>query len=333
MAKLSHKISTNENNNNDQNNSKLNFTLSTKVENAETNSENQQKNKNNEQELRPEILLDIPSGKAEFLKFLYDSIDFKDFGKINKTFIETMFNAETETGEEEATKKIISAILTDKISSLISEKAEEVNKKHDELFQKLIQTQEKIKKQEVQTKNLIIQLEETEEQVYKTEKKYADSIAISDIINEFTQTELQTKETREISNMLLDAYKNGGKNGQKFVLSFLKGFSWVENSIKKLGEDEKENVDLLNESTKQLMQQISEKNSAERRPILDKIANLCNSYLFTYDFISPEQTLQIDPTIHNAQGLGGTVIKEGLSFAVVRRETRKAVYYADIKTR
>lgn len=333
MAKLSHKISTNDNNNTDQNNSKVNFTLSTKVENPETTSENKQKNNNTEQELRPEILLDIPSGKTEFLKYLYEKIDFNKFGKINKQFIDTIFNAETPTGDEEATKKIISKILTDKISSVISEKAEEINKKHNELFEKVTEAQEKIKKLDVQSKNLTAQIEDAEEQVFKTEKKYADSIAVSDIINEFILSEIQTKETREISKMLLDAYKNGGKNGQKFVLSFLKGFSWVENSILKLGEDEKENVDLLNESTKQLMQQISEKNSAERRPILDKVANLCNSYLYTYDFVSPEQTLQIDPTIHNAQGLGGSVIKEGLSFAVVRRETRKAVYYAEIKTR
>lgn len=332
MAKLSHKITTNDTNNSDSNNSKLNFTLSTKVDNPESNSENKQ-NKQQEQELKPEILLDIPSSKTDFLKFLYENISFEDFGKIDKAFIDSLFPPETAVNIEEVTKKIIAKIFTDKISKKIHSKAEDVNKKHDDLFAQLKEAKEKQGKQEVQIKNLSAQVEDGEEQVYKLEKKYADTIAVADLINEFMLNEIQTKETREIVNMLLEAYKNGGKQGQKFVLGFLKGFSWLENSILRLGEDEKENVDILNEGTKLLMEQISEKTSAERRPILDKIAALCNTYLFTYDFVSPEQTLQIDPTIHNAEGLGGTVIKEGKSFAVVRRETRKAVYYAEIKTR
>jgi len=332
MAKLSHKITNNNDNNSDTNKSKLNFTLSTKVDNPESTSKEKQE-KTEETDLKSEVLLEIPSKKAEFLKFLYEKIDFSDFGKINKQFIDSIFVSEVPINEEEATKKIIAKIITEKIINTISETANETNKKYDELFAKLNETKEKQSKQEIQIKNLVAQVDDAEEQIYKTEKKYADTIAVVDLVNEFVLSEIQTTQTREIAKMLIEAYKNGKKQGVKFVLNFINGFSLVEKAILKLGEDEKENIDILNEATKQLMQQISGTSSAERRPILDKIANLCNSYLFTYDFISPEQTLQIDPAIHNAEGLGGTVIKEGLSFAVVRRETRKAVFFAEIRTK
>ena len=50
-----------------------------------------------------------------------------------------------------------------------------------------------------------------------------------------------------------------------------------------------------------------------------------------YIFVSPEETLQLDPNIHNARGLGSTNIVEGASYAVIRRTSRQTVIYAEVK--
>ncbi len=333
MAKLSHKITTTSNTPTPPNNKLNHNSLSTKkIESENTNPVKQEK-KETEQQIVQENTISTPTTKAEFLKFLYDKLGFDNFGKINKQFIDGIFPPETTISDEEATKKIIAHLVSKNIIDVISNFTETQNVKVEKIAAQLSDLQILTQKQETQIKNLTLQIEDAEEQIYKTEKKYADTIAVADLVNSFILSEISNSFTREIAEMLIESYKNGEKQGIKFTLKFLKGFVFVENAILQLGDNDKENINILNDATKQLMSTISGTNSAERRPILDKVANLCNSYLNEYDFISPEQTLQIDPKIHNAEGLGGSIIKEGLSFAVVRRETRKAVYYAEILTR
>ncbi len=334
MAKLSHKITSNDNNNNQSNNNKLNFSLSTKVDNGnDTTYNGTQTNNEQQNNIEQQKPIEIPQGKSDFLKFLYENISFENFGKINKQTIDEIFSAEEQISEEQATKKIISHLISNNVIEQISKYIEDINTKTKELTAKVVELEERSKKQDIQVKNLSAQIDDADEQVFKIEKKYSTSIAIEDLINDFVTSKITTENTRSIASLLIDSYKNGGKQETKFVLGFIKGFLSVQDAIMSIGEDEKVNIELLHNSSRKLMEEISDTTSAERRPILDKVANLYNGYLNEYDFISPEQTLQIDPTIHNAEGLGGTIIKEGLSFAVVRRETRKAVFYAEIKTK
>ncbi|MBN2891312.1 MAG: hypothetical protein JXL97_05555 [Bacteroidales bacterium] len=331
MAKLSHKITTNNNNDNtNQNNNqnqKIGFTLSTKVDNNE---ENTQKEQTQETDIEVDVeLIKKPISIAQII----EKIGMANFGTLTKEDVDTLFPPETEVNSEEVKKKIIDKVLKSEISLVLEKYADEINQKYANLLAVIKDNEEKIGKQEIQVKNLTMQVEDAEELVYKTEKKYADTVPVEDLILDFIRSKISNQYTLKIVELLKEGYKNGGKNGTKFIFGFLKGFVFVEEAILTLGADEKENLDLLHNSGKNLLSNISELTIPERRPILDIVANLYNSYMNEYDFVSPEQTLQIDPNIHNADGLGGSVVKEGKSFAVVRRETKKPVYYADIKTR
>lgn len=329
MAKLSHKITTNNNYNskNNSNNKKLGFSLSTKVEKNESD-----ETKADTQETTNEIFSELIKMPIT-LETLLNKIGIKNFGSLTKTDLDTIFPPEVETPQDEATKKILSKLFSNELIAELEKYSKEINLKYSELFEKYTELNQKTNKQEIQIKNLTMQIDDAEEQIFKTEKKFADVVPVSDMIEEFIRDKFKNDYTQRISNLLIDSYKNSGKTGAKFIFNFAKGFVWIDEAMLKLGADDKENLDLLHEAGSNLLAAISEISVPERRPILDIIANYFNTHLHTYDFVSPEQTLQIDPMTHNAEGLGGSVVKEGISFAVVRRETRKTVYYADIKTK
>ena len=328
MAKLSHKISTNNSNNNERsNNKKLGFSLSTKVDNNENTVKKEATNEASIESLNN--LIKTPISLSEFI----EKIGLSNFGKFTKTDFNSIFPAEVEVKQDEVTKKILNKLLNNEFLIQIEKHSQAINQQHAELFNKYSELNKKNKKQDISIKNLSSQIDDAEELAFKIQKKYEEVVPVVDLIEEFLRGKIKNDFTKRISTLLLETYKNSKKKGAEFIFSFSKGFVWIEDAIASLGENEKENLDILYQSGTKLLFSISELSVPERRPILDIIANLFNNYLHTYDFISPEQTLQIDPLLHNAEGLGGNVVKEGESFAVVRRETRKTVYYADIKTR
>jgi hypothetical protein len=329
MAKLSRKISSNNNNNNDDKKNKISFSLSTKTNNQNETVENT----DNQEVTNIANKIEIPQNNKELEKFFFEKTNLLKLSEIDKTLLEQLVSAENQLTNEQIKSKIFSNVFNDKFLQNLRIFLDEYVQKNNELIAENQELTEKQRKQEIFIKNLQSQIEDTEEQIFKIERKFADTVPVADLISFFITSKIQNQHTKKINELLAESFKNSGKNGQKFAMSFLKGFAFIEDAILSLGDDEKENLDILHNATTKFLSEITETNAPERRPLLDIIATLCNSYLTAYDFISPEQTLQIDPLIHNAEGIGGTVVKEGQSFAVVRRDTRKTVYYADIFTK
>ncbi len=328
MAKLSHKITTD---NNEENNQKIGFSLSTKLE---TNNKNQEKNNENKTvtdstEIIKEQLIKLPILREKFI----EKIGLNNFGTFKKAEIDKLFAENPEITDEVLKSKFVEKLITPELIAVLEFLSIEINEKHNELITKAEKVKLELEKKELHVKNLTQQVTDSEEKIYLTEKKFSNAIPVADILTIFLTGKISNQYTQKLIELLTEAVVNEGASGKKFTFSFLKGFAFVESAVLSLGGDEKENLDILYESGRKLLSAISDIFVAERRPLLDIIANLFNSYLSTYDFISPEQTLQIDPQIHNAMGLGGGSVKEGISFAVVRRETRKAVYYAEILTK
>ncbi len=332
MAKLSHKISGNNNNNNNNNSSnknvKMGFSLSTKIEKNDGNPPKTNTGSNEATKLDKKII-ETPLTVNKIV----ETVGIEKFGTLTKDDFAKLFPAETTLDAEIIKKEIIKKVLTSKLDSELEKLTSDINQKYAELVKKYEEAEQKLQKKETQIRNLTEQVEDAEARIFKTEKNFAESVPVEQLLASFIKKNIANEYTKKISDLLHDAYKNDTRNGAKFVFGFLKGFVIVENTILQLGDDEKENLEALNNSGRNLMTEISELSVSERRPILDIVANMFNNYLQNYDFVSPEQTLQIDPSIHNVEGMGGTVVKEGLSFAVLRRETRKTVYYADISTR
>ena len=146
----------------------------------------------------------------------------------------------------------------------------------------------------------------------------------------FFKGEEDSPKHKQLRNLLNDAIDNADKNTGIFIAKFGKAWTILNTALNNLSEDEKENMELVHKATIEMLEQIADTHISERRPLLDMVADIISDSFNEYEFVSPEQTLQLDPAIHNAKGLGTASIKEGISFAVIRKESRQAVKYADI---
>ncbi|MDN5214709.1 hypothetical protein QQ020_21705 [Fulvivirgaceae bacterium BMA12] len=110
-----------------------------------------------------------------------------------------------------------------------------------------------------------------------------------------------------------------------------KHLSFALSEVKEQQEDEL--LETVYESLRFFLFSISGFNIPIRRPLLNEIAIWVNQPFTKYKFISPEQTLLVDPKIHMGDGVDSQEIAEGLSFAVLHRSTLKTVRYASIKVK
>ena len=88
---------------------------------------------------------------------------------------------------------------------------------------------------------------------------------------------------------------------------------------------------IIDEILRFMLENLKDNFILQRRALLDALARIITKKFDNFDFISPEETLQIDLDIHNTKGTGGNKIKQGFSFAVIRRENKQTYKYADIE--
>ena len=150
----------------------------------------------------------------------------------------------------------------------------------------------------------------------------------------FRSADGETDAQKRIARTLEDAIGQGGDDAlPSFVTKFAKGWAPLQYVLQTSADlaDDKAKLDAVYPALTNLLACISGCYVTDRRMVLELVAKHCNEFFSDYDFISPEQTLNADPDIHNATGLGNAQIREGVSFCVVRRDTKKTVKYADVK--
>ena len=151
----------------------------------------------------------------------------------------------------------------------------------------------------------------------------------------FRSADGETDAQKRIARTLEDAIGQGGDDGlPSFVTRLAKGWASLQYVLQTSAEigDDKEKLEVVYPALTNLLACISGCYVTDRRMVLELVAKHCNEFFSDYDFISPEQTLNADPDIHNATGLGNAQIREGVTFCVVRRDTKKTVKYADVLT-
>lgn len=151
----------------------------------------------------------------------------------------------------------------------------------------------------------------------------------------FREADGETDAQKRIARTLEEAIGQGGDDKlPKFVTKLAKGWSALQYVLHSTSDmtDDKAKLDIVYPALSNLLTCVSGCYVSDRRMILELVAKHCNEFFSDYDFISPEQTLNADPDIHNATGLGNAQIREGVSFCVVRRDTKKTVKYADVLT-
>ena len=242
-------------------------------------------------------------------------------------------NLSTEKWLERVVKTLFSQDTILKISSKISLQIIDNDGVDKIVAEKL---SEKISKYNDKFQQMRSQMEQIEGEKAVVESQLNKAIPLTKFVEVFFKTydgDSQTlKRIRQTINEAIE--QSNDENVPIFVMKFAKGFSalnYILNSLENTEKAEKEKLEIVYRSLSELLACVSGCYIPERRTLLDIIAKHCNEFFTEYDFISPEQTLNVDPEIHNASGAGNGNIKEGSSFAVLRRDTKKTVKYADIK--
>lgn len=188
---------------------------------------------------------------------------------------------------------------------------------------------EELERQKNKVEQLKIERENLQISQHRQRERLASSIEIGNFVAAF----FQFPEDEDVRRLLLEALESPTKDLRDFTQKFAQAWVKLKNCLQKLPSNPSENEKLVivRSQLSELLQSLSGLYILERRSLLDCAARFASEHFADFLFVSPEQTKQVDPSIHNAQGLGGTNIAEGLSFAVVRRATLKTVFYADVK--
>ncbi len=193
--------------------------------------------------------------------------------------------------------------------------------------------EDKLAKYNAKFQELKNRMEELEGEKAQIASELNTAIPLSKFVSEiFRDPGNETDPQKELIRTLNEALQTSKESSlSKFVVRFAKGWIYLKTKTDTLGDDEKQNLDNVYDALTKMLEFVSECYISERRILLDCVAKHCSTFFASYDFISPEQTLNADPDIHNAGGLGNARIKEGTTFCVIRRDTKKTVKYADIK--
>lgn len=140
---------------------------------------------------------------------------------------------------------------------------------------------------------------------------------------------------RDIIDTLREAADNGDdRNLPVFVIRFAKGWVVLQRALAQKDTLEKgmPQLNLVYDALTYMMTCISGCFASERRTLLELVAGHCCDYFQEFVFISPEHTVNFDPEIHSVSkpANGSSTIREGLSFTVIRSDTKKTVKYADV---
>jgi len=236
---------------------------------------------------------------------------------------------------EKAVKTLFPQQSIQKIAQQIQENQERTLKAEQMALQveeEKAKMEEKFKQYNLKFQELKSQIDDAEDEKHKIKSEFNSTLPLNTFISEFyNDANDHSEELKKLITILNEALQNKDASVSKFIVKFSKGWAFLKSSFMQIGTDEKENLEKIHSALSMYLTFISGVYIPERRPLLDEVAKYCSKKFQSYDFISPEQTLNLDPEIHNVSGVGNGRIKEGITFAVVRKESRKAVKYADVR--
>ncbi len=205
---------------------------------------------------------------------------------------------------------------------------------------------EKLRKQSGQTQNFSSQttqndkeilisqlqnsLDEATSQKNAAERRLKNVISVETYVDKFFTENPETADSKRLVLLLKDAIDSDNREVPHFLMQLGKGWFYVKGVLSLSFENEIEKMEKVHSALSFLLKCISEISITERRDALNCIARIVSESFKGYSFVSPEQNLQLDPMIHDAAGKGSGMVKEGITFAVIRKESKQPVKYAEI---
>ncbi len=134
-----------------------------------------------------------------------------------------------------------------------------------------------------------------------------------------------------IANLLIEASKSDSDNLSAFIIPFAIYSQNIYKLKKYTTNDVNSDIQLYLDEVKALLKSISGVYIPQRKKLLEALAELISTNFKDIKFISPEEYNFVEPSVHNIPSSGGQKVVEGISFAVVQKDTNQTIIYADIK--
>lgn len=170
-------------------------------------------------------------------------------------------------------------------------------------------------------------LEIQKNKAFKLEKKAEQMIELSKFVEyNFDGVDGGDK----VKNLLLESINGDSDDLASFIVPFSINSQNIIMLKKYMTNDLDKDINLYLDEIKILLQRISEKYIPQRKKLLEELANTISQNFIDIEFVSPEEYTLIEPKIHNIPPSGGQKVIEGISFAVIKKETKQTMIYADI---
>ncbi|MDQ1351800.1 MAG: hypothetical protein QG657_2105 [Acidobacteriota bacterium] len=190
--------------------------------------------------------------------------------------------------------------------------------------------EERLSQQFTQVRQITGERDDAIFKLHQMRQQYRVGIPLKILIENFIDNE--TGKNNSIMELLHEALENPTENTSLFVVRWCRGWADLKPMPHREYDTEEELLSMLYDALTGFLSRVSGIFIPQRRPLLKELAKIVSRELTTYEFLSPEETRQVDPAVHVVPKTGGTTIKEGISFAVIRKTTRQTVRYAQVST-
>ena len=158
-------------------------------------------------------------------------------------------------------------------------------------------------------------------------KKESKTVEIKLLIDEVIG---DNDDYEEVELLLKKSLKKTTDDNSKFIISFLFSLQKIIllKDFKFDSQEEKRDKYLF--FTKSLLTSISGSFITLRKEILREVARVISKEFDDISFVSSEDYTFVDPKIHNVPENGGERVLEAKSFAIINKESKNTIIYADI---
>ena len=217
----------------------------------------------------------------------------------------------------------------------LTEIAADIRKKEDEIgdylkslkveINEITSLNDQLKKQ---NERLIKEREDLKATTHSLQKRLRQSVSAKELIQRFFDKDEKAAGVVHLLNEAVDSAESGFSS---FFPLFLNSWDELKTTLDILPEKETNKLEMLDKTLESLLTNLSNQFIPQRRALLEAIARIASEPLDNFTFISPEETLRINPEIHDVKGAGGDRIKEGRSFAIIRRKNGQIYKYAKVE--
>ena len=254
------------------------------------------------------------------------SIDIID--KLKDNLLLPIPNVDSSSSSEDWINMLIKSYFPKEDVLIISNNIYQQNEQIEKYKRLYENSLEQVQEQSNEIVNIKESLEKQKNKTFKLENKVDQMIELSSFV-EYNFDGIMGSD--KIKILLLEAVNSDSEDLASFIIPFAINSQNIIMLKKYIKDNVNIDTQLYLDEIKILLKSISGKYIPQRKELLVELAKNISEHFKDIKFISPEEYTFVEPKIHNIPSAGGQKVTEGISFAVVRKDTNQTIIYANIK--